>query len=132
MTFRRKWIAVVVCLTCLANLSPAGAQSIDDIELLLLEEAPSEPREVGVGIQINQVKFVDQKAENFGVVGTLRLEWHDPKLAFDADETARDYKVYERDGFRKFTARNSIFYPGFVIKTQRKLIDGGISQGPQS
>jgi hypothetical protein len=119
MTFRHKWIAAVICALCLANPSRGHAQSVDDIELLLLEEAPAEPHEVGVGVQINQVKFVDQKAENFGVVGTLRLEWHDPKLAFDADETVRDFKVY-RDGFRKFTALNSIFYPGFVIKNQQE------------
>ena len=73
-----------------------------------------------MGVQINQIKFVDQKAENFGVVGTLRVEWHDPKLAFDVDETDRNFKIYERDGFRKFTAKNSIFYPGFVIKNQQE------------
>ena len=120
MAIQRIWIAAVVCLICLGNLSAGHAQSIDEMQLLFLEEAPSEPREVGVGVQINQIKFVDQKAENFGVVGALRVEWHDPTLAFDADEAVRDFKIFTRESFRKFAAENSIFYPGFIIQNQQE------------
>jgi hypothetical protein len=120
MAFQRIWIAAVVCFFCLGNLSASHAQSIDEIGRLFLEEAPSEPREVGVGVRVDQIKFVDQKAENFGVVGILRLEWQDPRLAFDPDETGREFKVYTKEGFRKFTAENSIFYPGFIIQNQQE------------
>ena len=83
MPLQRIWIAAVICLICLGNLSAGHAQSTDELEELILEEAPSEPREVSVGVQVHQIKFVDQKSENFGVVATLRLEWEDLKLAFD-------------------------------------------------
>ncbi len=85
-----------------------------------MEQAPSEPREVRVGVQVHQIKFVDQKSENFGVVATLRLEWEDPRLAFDAEEAGRDYKGYTKDAFRRFANENSLFYPAFIIQNQQE------------
>ena len=120
MSIQRIWLAVVVCLSCLGNMSAGHAQSMDELEELILEQAPSEPREVRVGVQVHQIKFVDQKSENFGVVATLRLEWEDPKLAFDAEEIGREYKVYSKDAFRRFTNKNSLFYPGFIIQNQQE------------
>ena len=120
MSSQRPWLAAVVCFSCLVHLSASHAQSTDDLESLILREAPSEPREVRVGVQVHQIKFVNQKAENFGVVGTLRLEWEDPKLAFDAEESGREFKVYSDDAFRKITTKNSLFYPGFVIQNQQE------------
>ena len=120
MRIQHIWLAAVVCLICLGNLSAGHAQSTDELELLILQQAPSEPREVRVGVQIHQIKFVNQKAENFGVVGTLRLEWEDPNLAFDAEEAGREFKVYQEAAFRKFTDKNSLFYPGFVIQNQQE------------
>ena len=120
MPIQRIWIAAVVCLISLGNLSVGHAQSMDEMEELILEQAPSEPREVGVGVQVHQIKFVDQKSENFGVVATLRLEWEDPKLAFDAEEIGREYKVYTKDAFRRLTNKNSLFYPAFIIQNQQE------------
>ena len=73
-----------------------------------------------LGVQVHQIKFVDQKSENFGVVATLRLEWEDPRLAFDAEEPGRDYKVYTKDAFRRFANENSLFYPAFIIQNQQE------------
>jgi hypothetical protein len=101
-------------------MTAGHAQSADELESLILQEAPSEPREVRVGVQVHQIKFVDQKAENFGVVGTLRLEWEDSKLAFDAEESGRVFKVYEEAAFKGFADENSLFYPGFVIQNQQE------------
>jgi hypothetical protein len=93
---------------------------MDEMEELIMEEAPSEPREIGVGVRVQQIKFVDQKAENFGIVGSLRLEWEDPELAFDAGETERDFKIYTEAAFRRYTNENSLFYPSFVIQNQQE------------
>lgn len=41
-----------------------------------------EPIEARVGVLIDQLTSIDQKSENFGVVGTIRMEWTDPD--FDA------------------------------------------------
>jgi hypothetical protein len=101
-------------------MSASHAQSTDELELLLLRDAPGEPIEIRVGVQIHQIKFVNQKAENFGVVGTLRLEWEDTKLAFDAEEFGREFKVYDEAAFRSFAHENSLLYPGFVIQNQQE------------
>jgi hypothetical protein len=41
-----------------------------------------QPIEVKVGMKMEQISGVDQKAENFGVVVDMRMEWTDPRLAF--------------------------------------------------
>ena len=119
MSIQRIWPAVVVCLSCLCYVSAAHSQSTDGLELLLFREAPNEPREVRIGVKIEQIYFVDQKAENFGVVGSLRLEWEDPALAFDARELGREFRVFEPEAFKAFTNENSLFRPGFLIQNQQ-------------
>ena len=49
MPIQRIWIAAFVCLICLSNLSEGHAQFTDELDELILEQAPSEPREVRVG-----------------------------------------------------------------------------------
>ncbi len=120
MLIQRILPAVVVCLSCLGYLSAGHAQPTDELELLLLMQAPSEPREVRIGVTIDQIEFVNQKAKNFGVVGTLRLEWKDPALSFDAKDFGRELRVFEPKAFRVFTRENSLFYPGFIIKNQQE------------
>ena len=56
--------------------------------LLVLIAGPvfsQQPLEVAVGIEIDQITGIDQKAENFGAVVNIRMVWKDPLLAFDAD-----------------------------------------------
>jgi hypothetical protein len=79
----------------------------------------AQPREVGVGVQVRQIQSVDQKAENFGIVGILRLEWDDPKLAFDPRKSGREFKVFDQPEFRKLANENGLFYPGFIISNQQ-------------
>lgn len=88
------------------------------------EDAPagagtSAPLEVGVGIRIEQIVFVDQKSENFAAVANIRLQWHDPKLAFDPAEYGREYKPFTVDEFRKLVAEIPTIIPGFVIHNQQ-------------
>jgi hypothetical protein len=73
----------------------------------------------GTGSGSGPGSFGDQKAENFGIVGTLRLEWKDPDLAFDPEEHGRAFKVFTPDAFRSFVDKNLIFNPGFVIQNQQ-------------
>jgi hypothetical protein len=90
------------------------------LEALILQNAPSERFEVGVGIKVHQIEFVDQKAENFGVVGTLRMEWKDPALAFDPTELGQAYLVFQPAAFRNYSSEKGIFFPGFVMINQQK------------
>jgi hypothetical protein len=100
----------VGCLSVTWFLGHAHAQAPSELDSLILRAAPSEPREVGVGVQVHQIEFVDQKAENFGVVATLRLEWDDPGLAFDPEEFGRDFKVFTLRAFTRLVDQHGLSY----------------------
>ncbi len=120
MPVQRILLIVAVLVSWLGPLAPGHAIAPDRPDSLILGAAPSEPREVRVGVQVRQIKFVNQKAENFGVVGILRLEWHDPELAFDAEQIGRNFRIYERKDFKAFANENSLFIPGFIIQNQQE------------
>ena len=80
---------------------------------------PAEPLKVTVGVRVDQITDVDQKSENFGVVANLRIEWIDSKLAFNADEYGRDFKMYTIPAFTRLVDESGILAPGFVIHNQQ-------------
>jgi Neurotransmitter-gated ion-channel ligand binding domain len=77
------------------------------------------PLQVGIGIQIDQISFVDQKSENYGAVATIRAQWSDPLLAFDEKEYGRAYRVMKPATFLKYAAGRAAIAPGFVIDNQQ-------------
>lgn len=77
------------------------------------------PLEVAVGIEINQISFVDQKSENFGVVATIRANWRDPALAFDAEEYGRSYRLMKPEAFVDHAGSIPAIAPGFVVQNQQ-------------
>jgi len=77
------------------------------------------PLEVAVGIEINQISFVDQKSENFGVVATIRANWHDPALAFDAAEYGRKYRLMKPEAFVDYAGSIPTIAPAFIIQNQQ-------------
>ena len=77
------------------------------------------PLEVSVGIEINQISFVDQKSENFGVVATIRMDWNDPALAFDPKEYGRGYRIMKRERFGEYVSSVRTVAPAFVLQNQQ-------------
>jgi len=77
------------------------------------------PLEVAIGIQIDQISFVDQKSENYGAVATIRARWSDPLLAFDEQEYGRAYQVMKPATFIEYAAERAAIAPGFVIQNQQ-------------
>ena len=110
---------VALCMSLLGAMSSAHAQAPSALDSLILRAAPSEAREVSIGVQVHQIEFVNQKAENFGVVATLRLEWDDPELAFDPAEFGRDFKLFTLEAFTTFVDKHALFLPGFVLSNQQ-------------
>ena len=74
---------------------------------------------VKVGIQMDQITDVDQKAENFGVVATLQMEWQDPKLAFDPGSCNCRFKTFQGDSFANFTSANNTVWPEYTLFNQQ-------------
>ncbi len=120
MTFFR--IVCLFALTVFLTTAPVGkaaAQNALGGRLDALAGTPENPLEVGVGIKIDQITGVDQKAENYGAVVVLRVEWIDPALAFDRDVAGRDIRVFNPPTLADHAAQIGAVLPAFVIHNQQ-------------
>ena len=78
-----------------------------------------EPIKVQIGIRMDQITSVDQKAENFGVVNTLQMEWQDPRLAFDPADCNCRVQTLTPSQFTKFVNERGASWPEFVYFNQQ-------------
>ncbi len=78
-----------------------------------------EPFDVKVGIRLQQITDVDQKAENYGAVVSLRMEWNDPSLAFSPDDCQCATKFFTQKDFDKFIAETGGRWPEFTLFNQQ-------------
>ena len=62
------------------------------------------PIEVKSGLRILRISAVDSHNENFSVVGSLRMDWTDPDLAFSPDSCNCSVKLYTDKEFDRFLA----------------------------
>jgi hypothetical protein len=62
---------------------------------------------------------VDQKAENFGIVATLRMEWNDPSLAFSPASCDCNFKIFNESDFAESAFENDIVWPEFTLINQQ-------------
>ncbi len=112
------WQALLLLsLLCWAPFSLA--QSEARLRSSLQMASPEKPYTVQVGVQIDQITQINQKAENFQIVGNLRFEWDEPKLGFDGAEHGRKFKLYTVDSFARYVDEHGIFAPGFLIQNQQ-------------
>ncbi len=98
-------------------LTLSAQTEIGDINLLV--PTATAPLKVAVGIQVDQIVSIDQKAENFGAVITVRMIWEDKKLAFDATEFGEDYKLLSTNEFVDLAASVQTTTPFFIYQNQQ-------------
>ena len=77
------------------------------------------PIPVKAGIKLQQITGIDQKAENFGAVAALQLDWQDPALAFSPDSCNCRFKIFRDDRFFQFTTNNGLVWPEFTLFNQQ-------------
>jgi hypothetical protein len=77
------------------------------------------PITVKAGIKLQQITGIDQKAENFGAVAALQLDWQDRALAFSPDSCNCRFKIFRDDRFFQFTTNNDIDWPEFTLFNQQ-------------
>ena len=80
-----------------ARQRPQAADEATSEGEIVVAPPPAAPIVVEVGLRIDQITSIDQKAENFGIVGDLRLKYRDPKLAFNEAECACSVKLLHPD-----------------------------------
>ena len=113
------WARLVAVTFVCCWASAVGAQSDERLHAALEAVAPEKPLEVNIGVQVDQIVSINQKEENFEIVGNLRLEWNDPELAFDEREFGRPVWIMTRDAFTQFADDEGINAPSFAIYNQQ-------------
>jgi hypothetical protein len=76
------------------------------------------PIEVKVGIKMERISAVDSQNETFTMLGSLRMDWTDPSLAFSPDSCNCTVKVYSEKEFDRFLADVESRWPDFVLFNQ--------------
>jgi hypothetical protein len=77
------------------------------------------PIPVMVGFKLQQIINIDQQNEIMNDVGTLRLEWTDPALAFNPDDCHCADKLYTDNNFNQFLADVKNKWPAFTFFNQQ-------------
>ncbi|WP_204115412.1 hypothetical protein [Shimia biformata] len=116
----RSFLRLAVFLTAFLPAVAHANATLEEIEAFQPLEVPAKPLEVAVGIEIQQITGVDQKAENFGVVALLRFKWTDPALSYDAPAGNRDvFRILRVDEFRDYARERGAVLPSFEIRNQQ-------------
>jgi hypothetical protein len=74
---------------------------------------------VKVGLKLQQIVNIDQPNEIMNDVGTLRLDWTDPALAFNPDSCNCASKLYTENDFNAFLADVNGKWPDFTFFNQQ-------------
>ncbi len=74
---------------------------------------------VKVGLKLQQIVNIDQPNEIMNDVGTLKLEWTDPALAFNPDDCNCASKLYTENSYNKFLEDVKGKWPDFTFFNQQ-------------
>ena len=77
------------------------------------------PTEVQAGLKLQQIVMIDQSNEIMTAVGTIKLAWKDPKLAFSPDECNCQVKEYTENNFNQFLTETGGDWPDFTFFNQQ-------------
>lgn len=77
------------------------------------------PIDVKVGIRIERISEVDSQGEDFTVLGSMRMDWTDPALAFSPDSCNCAVKIYTEKEFDRFLSDVNSRWPDFVFFNQQ-------------
>ena len=74
---------------------------------------------VKVGLKLEQIVNIDQPNEIMNDVGTLKLEWTDPALAFNPDDCNCTSRLYTETSYNKFLEDVKGRWPDFTFFNQQ-------------
>ena len=91
----------------------SGAAEANDQSVLRL------PIEVLTGLKLQQIVNIDQSSEIMTIVGTIKLQWKDPRLAFSPDSCNCQVKEYSESRFNQFLEDTGGDWPDFTFFNQQ-------------
>jgi hypothetical protein len=84
---------------------------------------PTSPTIVRVGFHLTDISDVDEREESVEMEGELSLRWHDPRMAFDADEASPSPKIYQ--GNFQFSELFDGWWPQLVLANGERAVESG-------
>lgn len=102
------FVSLLISLICLGKTETFAAVDTNE---------GNKPIEVRVAIQVDQITNVDQKAENFSIVGNLLMIWQDSRFAFDS--AVGEEKVFSTSQFENFAHEKELTWPRFIFDNQQ-------------
>jgi hypothetical protein len=105
---KRVWFRAFV-LTLLLTLSVAASAQTT------IPQSANKPTVVQVGIELNQIVDIDQKAESFRAVYTFRLRYRDPGLAFERAPDDPPYRMMTLAGLVAKLQEAGLIWPDVVL-----------------
>ncbi|MEQ9693280.1 hypothetical protein [Shimia sp. SDUM112013] len=115
----RHYTALLLTSLLLLCAVPAKAEGFSSGANWTPAEAPDTPTRVGIAIQVDQITFIDQQAENFGIVATLILRFNDPRLGFEVAPGGETFRTMPLDAFVKLAGEKRVNLPAFILKNQQ-------------
>ncbi len=82
-----------------------------------------EPVEVEVSLKVHQITSIDQKAENFGVVATLTMQYNVPELAAKPGETNLARRMHTAESFVRLITDRNLTWPAHSFYNAQGRID---------
>jgi len=109
---------VVHLIVLMWVLAPVPSEAKDDG---VKAAAPRHATPVQIGIKLQQVTQVDQRAQNFGVVATILMQWHATALGYDpeTDLCHCKLKVLKDGSFDQLLSEKGERWPEFTIFNQQ-------------
>jgi Neurotransmitter-gated ion-channel ligand binding domain len=77
------------------------------------------PIEVQTGFKLQEIVMIDQSNEIMTAVGTIKLAWQDPNLAFSPDDCNCQVKQYTENNFNQFLTDTEGDWPDFTFFNQQ-------------
>ncbi len=125
--FQRACYGIILVFAVLL-LNCATASSVYAQESMLFEgetKSPPPPPihdgpiHISVGVYILQITSIDQTDEEFSIEGFMDWIWHDPRLAFDAEEYGAAHTEFVNEEVKSLLFRNQIWWPDLEITNER-------------
>ena len=95
-----------------------GADRLDR-ESIAIFESNREPIPISIGVKLDQITSINQKAENFTAVVRLLMRYKDPALSYRPEAGEPPFRMYEVPAFLKLTQSKGRHWPEYIVVNQQ-------------
>ncbi|MCG6869727.1 MAG: hypothetical protein LJE91_13660 [Gammaproteobacteria bacterium] len=113
-------VLFVLTFFLLSALARASDESSAQLQEVFKDYLPAGgPVEVQIGLRVEEITDIDQRAEHFSVVDTLQMRWQEPALGFQPGPGGNPFRVYRGDDFFEYVRHKDTPWPRFIFFNQQ-------------